>query len=263
MSSHGINVDDDVHGTSTTTMLTTTTTTTNSNSTGSSSSEISGKKRKKENASSSGSKRPRNTVYRRGSRSVGTGPTKYGWRPPSSAELLESRAVNYLMMSEIFLRLRLNEAQRLMCRSVFQKYEALRRHSPLMETNQDREKNFKLNLSSTLNNVEVIPKLACTTVLMDKLSKVLDDAPEFGNERKHIDKTGKFITCDKETGMAKGYKHRGISNDGIVENARRDIGKLRNKYDAEALEKAERLVDEGLFTLGRQRKLAKGKGSYY
>ena len=39
--------------------------------------------------------------------------------------------------------------------------------------------------------------------------------------------------------------------------------KLKNKYDAEALEKAERLVDEGLFTLGRQRKLAKGKGSYY
>ena len=37
---------------------------------------------------------------------------------------------------------------------------------------------------------------------------------------------------------------------------------IANGFD-EALEKAERLVDEGLFTLGRQRKLAKGKGSYY
>ena len=221
------------------------------------------KKRKNSSGSSGTKRRKRNVIYKNGTRSIGTGPRKNAPRPPSDEDLIESRAITNLMMSEIFLRLRLNEAQRLMIRSVFAKYEFLRKHSPLMVSNSNKEKNYKKNLSSTLNDVEIIPKLACSTVLMDKLSKVLDDAPAFANERKHMDKTGKFVSCDKDIGLAKGYKHRGLTNDNIVKNARRDLKKIENKYDIEALEKAETLINDGLFILGRQRQVAKGKGSYY
>ena len=177
--------------------------------------------------------------------------------------MLESRAITYLMMSEIFLRLRLNEAQRLMCRSVFQRYESLRRNSPLMVSNLNTEKNYKKSLSSTLNGVEIVPKMACSTILMDKLSKAFNDAPAFGNERKHIDKSGKFVSCDKDVGIAKGYKDRGLNNDAVVAKARKQIEALRNGYDLETLEKAEALVDGGLFHLGNPRQISKGKGAYY
>ena len=69
---------------------------------------------------------------------------------------------------------------------------------------------------------------------------------------------GKFISCDKDVGLAKGYKDRGKTNDKIVANAKRDVELLRNHIDADALEKAESMIDQGLFRLGFQRKIAKG-----
>jgi hypothetical protein len=201
--------------------------------------------------------------HKNGRRSYAAGPSKNAWRPPNEEDMLESRAITYLMMSEIFLRLRLNEAQRLMCRSVFQRYESLRRNSPLMATNRNKEKNCKQGLSSSLNGVEIVPKMACTTILMDKLSKAFNDAPAFGNERKHIDKAGKFVSCDKDVGIAKGYKDRGLSNDAIIAKARKNLEALRNDYDVETIEKAEALIDGGIFHLGNPRQISKGKGAYY
>ena len=40
----------------------------------------------------------------------------------------------------------------------------------------------------------------------------------------------RFVSCDKDIGLAKGYKHRGLTNDNIVKNARRDLKKIENKY---------------------------------
>ena len=152
---------------------------------------------------------------------------------PTKDEVEDTRAIHAIMMAELFLRLRLNSSQRITARSIFTKYNQLRRTSEIIKSNEENGTGFKSkkrrrNLTQHMYGCEIIPPPQMMVILMDRLSKELSDAPRFGAERRYIDRLGRFVTCDEDEADKNGYKHAGLNNDQMIQNARKLIHANRN-----------------------------------
>ena len=62
---------------------------------------------------------------------------------PTKDEVEDTHAIHAIMMAELFLRLRLNSSQRITARSIFTKYNQLRRTSEIIKSNEENGTGFK------------------------------------------------------------------------------------------------------------------------
>jgi len=182
---------------------------------------------------------------------------------PTKDEVEDTRAIHAIMMAELFLRLRLNSSQRITARSIFTKYNQLRRTSDIIKSNEENGIGFKSkkrrrNLTQHMYGCEIIPPPQMMVILMDRLSKELSDAPRFGAERRYIDRLGRFVTCDEDEADKNGYKHAGLNNDQMIQNARKLIHANRNPNYQKIIDGAETLITNGVLRYGKVRKVNLG-----
>ena len=89
-------------------------------------------------------------------------------------------------------------------------------------------------------------------------AKELSDAPRFGAERRYIDRLGRFVTCDEDEADKNGYKHAGLNNDQMIQNARKLIHANRNPNYQKIIDGAETLITNGVLRYGKVRKVNLG-----
>jgi hypothetical protein len=115
---------------------------------------------------------------------------------PSEERVKELESMHNLMMCEVFLRLGITHEQLAVARSVYNKYNNVRRgkyRKKQGESSLTKRKVVSKQLSNSMFGIETIPKVSLAKHLTGILAGVLRDAPAYGLNKRYRDEKGKLV----------------------------------------------------------------------
>ena len=115
---------------------------------------------------------------------------------PSEERVKELESMHNLMMCEVFLRLGITHEQLAVARSVYNKYNNVRRGKYRKKQGQSSFTMRKVSskqLSNSMFGIETIPKVSLAKHLTGILAGVLKDAPAYGLNKRYRDEKGKLV----------------------------------------------------------------------